>query len=138
MTPEDFRKLGTENADFPCAHYNAFYLGCLLLYGKLTGDERCLTVGERGMRSIWRTYPHTVREQSETEEFAGGNPGRFAACCCRRRGCTTPPARPRTKPCCTPLCTIWKKCATPRAGIWNGTAIIPPPAAVRTGANAPC
>ena len=69
MTPEDFRKLSTENADFPCAHYNAFYLGCLLLYGKLTGDERCLTVGERGMRSIWRTYPHTVREQSETEEL---------------------------------------------------------------------
>lgn len=69
MTHEDFRKLGTENADFPCAHYNAFYLGCLLLYGKLTGDERCLTVGECGMRSIWRAYPHTVREQSETEEL---------------------------------------------------------------------
>ena len=35
MSEEDFAALSRQNGAFPCAHYNAFYLACLLLYGKL-------------------------------------------------------------------------------------------------------
>lgn len=69
MTPQELERLGREDAAFPCAHYNAFYLACLLLYGRMEGDERCLRVGQTGMRSLLRAYPRTVREQSETEEL---------------------------------------------------------------------
>ncbi len=69
MSDEAFFELGKKDGAFPCAHYNAFYLACLLLYGKMEKDERCLAVGETGMRALLRTYPKTVREQSETEEL---------------------------------------------------------------------
>lgn len=69
MTDEDYRALSEKDGAFPCAHYNAFYLACLLLYGKMEHDERCLAVGEQGMRSLMKTYPKTIREQSETEEL---------------------------------------------------------------------
>lgn len=69
MTDDDYRALHEKDGAFPCAHYNAFYLACLLLYGTMEHDEQCLAVGERGMRSLMKTYPHTVREQSETEEL---------------------------------------------------------------------
>lgn len=69
MTEKDFAALGTQNGAFPCAHYNAFYLACLLLYGKMEQDSRCLEVGEKGMRSLMKEYPKTIREQSETEEL---------------------------------------------------------------------
>ena len=69
MTQSDFERLHMQNGAFPCAHYNAFYLACLLLYGKMERDARCLEVGERGMRSLLAAYPKTVREQSETEEL---------------------------------------------------------------------
>ena len=67
MTQQDFERLHTRNGAFPCAHYNAFYLACLLLYGKMERDARCLEVGERGMRSLLAAYPKTVREQSGTD-----------------------------------------------------------------------
>lgn len=69
MTEEDFKALSEKDGAFPCAHYNAFHLACLLLYGKMEQDARCLEVGEKGMRSLMKVYPKTVREQSETEEL---------------------------------------------------------------------
>ena len=69
LTEQDFAALSAKDGAFPCAHYNAFYLACLLLYGKMENDARCLAVGERGMRSLMKAYPGTVREQSETQEL---------------------------------------------------------------------
>ncbi len=69
MTQDEYRALSEQDGAFPCAHYNAFYLACLLIYGKMERDERCLAVGEQGMRSLLKAYPQTIREQSETEEL---------------------------------------------------------------------
>ena len=69
MSEEDFAALSRQNGAFPCAHYNAFYLACLLLYGKLEKDARCLAVGETGMQALLQAYPKTIREQSQTEEL---------------------------------------------------------------------
>lgn len=69
MSDQAFLDLSQKDGAFPCAHYNAFYLACLLLYGKMENDARCLQVGETGMRTLLRTYPKTIREQSETEEL---------------------------------------------------------------------
>lgn len=69
MSASEFQALQTTPANFPCAHYNAFYLACLLLYGKLEHDSRCLEIGIKGIHSIMKVYPKTIREQSETEEL---------------------------------------------------------------------
>ena len=56
-------------ANFPSAHYNAYYLGALALLYKMTGHKRFLEVSEKGLSAIMSAYPDTVREQSETEEM---------------------------------------------------------------------
>jgi hypothetical protein len=56
-------------ANFPSAHYNAFYLAALLLYSKINGESSYGEVGIKGLTSIMSVYPKTRREQSETQEL---------------------------------------------------------------------
>lgn len=67
--PEDVRELAKKPGGMPSGHYNAFYLGTLLLAYKVMGDEQYKQVGVRGMESIMACYPETEREVSETEEL---------------------------------------------------------------------
>ncbi len=66
---KDIRQLAKEAAGVPSAHYNAYYLGTLLLAHRITGKAEYREVGVRGMESIMAIYPFTAREQSETEEL---------------------------------------------------------------------
>ena len=50
MSEEDFAALSRQNGAFPCAHYNAFYLACLLLYGKLEKDA------EEALKGVLSAY----------------------------------------------------------------------------------
>jgi len=69
LTEEKIRELSSTPARFYCAHYNAFYLGALLLGYKLTGNEQYKEVGVRGLESLMSVYPNTRREYSETQEM---------------------------------------------------------------------
>ena len=64
-----FEKLRNEPGGLPSAHYNAYYYAALLLGYKLTGDNAFLETALKGMRTIMNAYPHTKREQSETQEY---------------------------------------------------------------------
>lgn len=65
----EIQRLHTTPANFPCAHYNAFYSATLLLCGKLAKRDDFIEVGIKGLESIMAVYPKTVREQSETQEL---------------------------------------------------------------------
>ncbi len=69
LTPAEGKRLASTPAEFPSAHYNAFYHAALLLCGKMAGRKDYIEVGERGLESIMTVYPNTSREQSETEEL---------------------------------------------------------------------
>lgn len=56
-------------AGTPSAHYNAYYMAALLFAYKLTGKQRYLQAGEKGMKTIMSFYPQTAREHSETQEL---------------------------------------------------------------------
>jgi len=62
-------ELARTPAGVPSAHYNAYYLGAMLLAHKVTGNGEYRRVGVRGLESIMALYPNTAREQSETEEL---------------------------------------------------------------------
>jgi len=53
----------------PSAHYNAYYLASLLLYGKITGKKAYIAAGEKGLASLMSYYPETAREHSQTQEL---------------------------------------------------------------------
>ena len=55
--------------DCASAHYNGYYLACLMFYGKLTGETLYVDAGRKGMRSLMSHYPNTAREHSETQEL---------------------------------------------------------------------
>lgn len=65
----EIERLHSTPANFPCAHYNAFYSATLLLCGKLAKRDDFIEVGIKGLESIMAVYPKTIREQSETEEL---------------------------------------------------------------------
>lgn len=69
LDENSLKELGTKPADFPCAHYNAFYFAALLLCYKLTGIEKFKEAGTYGLQAIMKVYPNTIREQSETQEM---------------------------------------------------------------------
>ncbi|MDG0809820.1 hypothetical protein [Cohnella rhizosphaerae] len=69
LTEEKMRELASGPARYPSAHYNAYYLGALLLAYKVTGIEEFKEVGVRGMETMMAAYPHTIREHSETQEI---------------------------------------------------------------------
>lgn len=51
------------------AHYNSYYHAALLLAGKISGREKYIDTGRRGLETLMGLYPETVREQSETQEM---------------------------------------------------------------------
>jgi len=53
----------------PSAHYNGTYMASLLFYGKLTGDEKYILAGEKGLETMMSFYPETAREHSQTQEL---------------------------------------------------------------------
>lgn len=67
--PVTAKQLKNMPANCPSAHYNAFYLEALMLYGKLTGQEEYCRAGEKGMESLMAYYPETAREHSQTQEL---------------------------------------------------------------------
>ena len=69
LDPEKIRKLAGEPANCPSAHYNAYYLAALLLGYKLTGKEKFKAVAVKGMETIMASYPDTIREHSQTQEY---------------------------------------------------------------------
>lgn len=69
LTEDAMKQMASVPAGFPSAHYNAFYLGALLLCHKLTGNETFRSMGLTGLATIMSAYPETSREQSETEEL---------------------------------------------------------------------
>jgi len=56
-------------AGCPSAHYNAFYMASLLLYGKITGETTYIEVGKQGLTTLMSYYPETAREHSQTQEL---------------------------------------------------------------------
>lgn len=69
LNEQKLRELAAVPANFISAHYNAFYLGSLLLAYKVTGIEKFKNVGIKGMETIMSAYPETKREYSETQEI---------------------------------------------------------------------
>lgn len=69
LSPERLAALATEPGHFYSAHYNAYYLGALLLAYRLTGIEVFKQVGIKGLEALMAVYPNTRREYSETQEL---------------------------------------------------------------------
>ena len=69
MTEDSIPALAAAEVGYRSAHYNAYYLGALLLAYKHGGNARYLEVGRRGLETLMGDYPETRREQSETEEM---------------------------------------------------------------------
>ncbi|GGD60175.1 hypothetical protein [Paenibacillus nasutitermitis] len=68
LTEEHLSLLASTPGNYLCAHYNAFYLGALLLAYKITGIESFKQVGINGLETLMSVYPDTRREYSETQE----------------------------------------------------------------------
>jgi len=69
LTDERIKQLAENPANYISAHYNAFYLGSLLLAYRITGIEEFKNVGIKGLETIMSHYPDTRREYSETQEI---------------------------------------------------------------------
>jgi hypothetical protein len=69
LTPEKMEELKNTTGNFPSAHYNGYYLAALMLAYKLTGIEKYREIGIKGMESIIKAYPDTIREHSQTQEL---------------------------------------------------------------------
>ncbi len=69
MNADSFAHLTSAEHGCRSAHYNAYYLGTLLLAYKYGKNPKYLEVGRRGLESLMEIYPETRREQSETEEM---------------------------------------------------------------------
>ena len=69
MNADSFVQLTSAEHGCRSAHYNAYYLGTLLLAYKYGKNPAYLEVGRRGLESLMAIYPETQREQSETEEM---------------------------------------------------------------------
>lgn len=64
----DIAALAKSPSGFASAHYNAYPMAALILYGQLTGQARYTDAGEKGLSALMAAYPHTQREHSETQE----------------------------------------------------------------------
>ena len=69
LTGERLQQLVSTPTNHLSAHYNAFYLGSLLLAYKITGIEVFKSVGIKGLETLMSVYPETKREHSETQEI---------------------------------------------------------------------
>lgn len=70
MDAAAIKALAMEPGECPSAHYNAFYVGALLLCSMLTGRADMREMGARCLTAIMNVYPDTERQVSETEEKA--------------------------------------------------------------------
>ncbi len=69
LNASEIERLASEPAEYPSAHYTAYYLGALLLNYTMTENEKFKDMGIRGLESIMAVYPDTKRCQSETQEL---------------------------------------------------------------------
>jgi hypothetical protein len=69
LSDEEMNRIKNNPANFPSAHYNAFYHATLLMAYKLTGIEEFKEVAVRGLTTLMTKYPDLYREQSETQEM---------------------------------------------------------------------
>ncbi len=69
LDASEILRLSSEPADYPSAHYTAYYLGALLLNYTLTGNRKFRDMGVKGLETIMSAYPETKRCQSETQEL---------------------------------------------------------------------
>lgn len=69
LTAAAMVELRGKPGDFPSAHHNSYYQACLLLAYRLTGREDYRETAVRGLTTLMKVYPHTKREQSETQEL---------------------------------------------------------------------
>jgi len=69
LTLEEMDKLASKPGNFPCVHHNGYYHAALLLAYKLTGVEGYKDTAVKGLTTIMRVYPDTIREHSETQEL---------------------------------------------------------------------
>ncbi|UHA72173.1 hypothetical protein [Paenibacillus sp. 481] len=67
--PTMMQQLRREPAEFPSAHYNAYYYAALLMAYQLTGLRLFLDAGQKGLEALMAVYPDTIREQSQTQEL---------------------------------------------------------------------
>lgn len=69
LNEQSMAELAMAEKGYNSAHYNSYYSAALLLAYKYCGDARYLEVGRRGLETLMKLYPETVREQSETSEM---------------------------------------------------------------------
>lgn len=69
ITPERIHELRETPADFPCAHHNGSYMAVLLMTYRLTGRQEYFDTACRGLKTLMRAFPDTIREHSETQEL---------------------------------------------------------------------
>ncbi|HEY5584207.1 MAG TPA: hypothetical protein VIK78_06915 [Ruminiclostridium sp.] len=69
LTEERLQQLASTPTNHISAHYNAYYMGSLLLAYKITGIEEFKSVGIKGLETLMSAYPETIREHSETQEI---------------------------------------------------------------------
>lgn len=70
MGGDDLIALSRRPGKTPSAHYNAYYAAALLLGGFLLKRDDFRDLGAKCIETIMASYPHTMREVSETEEMA--------------------------------------------------------------------
>ncbi len=69
LTEEKYKELSQNPSNFTCAHHNAYYLAVLMMVYRLTGEKRYYDVAVKGMNSLMKVFPDTIREHSETQEL---------------------------------------------------------------------
>lgn len=69
LTEQEMNKLSSQPGNFPCVHHNGYYYAALLLAYKLTYVEMFREVAVKGISTIMKVYPETIREHSETQEL---------------------------------------------------------------------
>jgi len=69
LTEDKIRELHSEPSNQYCAHRNAYYSAALLLAYRFDQKESYLDTAMKGLASIMKVYPQTMRAISETEEL---------------------------------------------------------------------
>ena len=69
FTEEKMKELKSKPAEFWCAHHNAFYHAVLLLAYQINGRQIYLDTAVKGLTSLMKVFPDTIREHSETQEL---------------------------------------------------------------------
>jgi len=70
LDESEITRLASQPAEYPSAHYTAYYHGALLLNSLMTGRQDFTDMGTKGLEAIMSVYPDTKRCQSETQELA--------------------------------------------------------------------